>query len=723
MANATIYGTCFDNEGAVTPRYLFYAEVRPGDHNVDENYTSVTVALKVCRNPDHAYADSAYNLNNVTTVILSIDGSEVFHTTTSDIDTRNGKIWTFTTQTAKVYHETDGKKSLAISASFSGVAGVSSLKKGVLSGVVELDTIPRASEITSAGAVALGNKCSIKWTPASKNFRYVLEFSLGDWCYTTGVIHPNQTSVYTYSGYSIPLAVAEQITDAPSADMKVTLYTYSDTAGKTQVGDASSKTFAVTVPSNSATQPAVTMTLSPVSSLPETFAGLYIQGKTKVRAEFSATGKYGAEIAAYSMKVEGTAYGPDDDCTSDYLSQSGGVTIDGSAKDTRGIAGNTQKTVTVIGYSNPRILAASGESDVVAARCDADGNITDSGTCLKIKAKRSYSPVESGGVQKNFCKIQYRYAVNGGNYSAWTTILEADDLSSDEVITGALLVGTLSVEATYLVQIQAVDDVGEYTRTTITVPTERVYCHRDGARRSFTFGGYVEEDNTFAISEDITFKTKGPIDAQGGGNIDILVLGTKLTATADVPITLNDYKIPGNYYSPNGENSQYIADSPYIAGGFGMKVRQIQTADHIRQELFYGRTTWIRDCDGDEWSEWLYYQTTETARADYVVEIGTNSGWTYKKWNSGTYEMFGTFTVTPTEASLNASLYRTNDIIVDLPFPISSAYVSGTAEGHCWITGGSVSGDSAITVRIISDGEFNTTEAIEVRLTVVGTYA
>ena len=40
--------------------------------------------------------------------------------------------------------------------------------------------------------------------------------------------------------------------------------------------------------------------------------------------------------------------------------------------------------------------------------------------------------------------------------------------------------------------------------------------------------------------------------------------------------------------------------------------------------------------------------------------------------------------------------------------------------GFYWITNGGKSGDSAITLRIMSDKAFDTTKAIEVRLTVMG---
>lgn len=592
--------------------------------------------------------------------------------------------------------------------------------------VFTLDTIARASTISSAGDITLGGACKVKWTPFSESFRYKLKFALGSWSHTTGAIHPNKTSEYTYSAYKLLTDLAEYIPNSKTGTVKVTLYTYSDTNGTKQLGSADDETFTVTVPSNSSTEPTVTMALSPVSSLGSAFDGLYIQGKTKVKATLSATGKYDATIKAYSMKTEGVRYDSGDDYTSGYLSKSGDITVYGYAEDSRGITGETSQAITVIAYSKPKIQPASGESEVIAARCDASGNFSDSGTYLKIKAKRSYSPVTSGGVQKNFCKIRYRYKADGGSYSSWTTILAGNSLNSDEIVTGALLGGALSVDTSYRVQVVALDDVGEYGSTTITVPTDKVYMHRDKVRRSLSFGKYIEEDQCFDIAEDITLKARGPIQAIGGGNVDILTLGTKLTATADAKISLNDQKTPGNYYSPNAENSQYISGSPYSAGGFGLTVRQLQTTGYLRQELFYGRTTWIRHWDGTVWSDWWRYQTTtvpETASVDYVTETGVSGGWTYKKWKGGTYEMFGTFEVTPTGSAIRETLYRTENMTIEVPFTISSAYVSGSAVGYYCITNGGISGNSKITLRLMSDREFSTTTAIEVRLTVVGTYA
>lgn len=353
---------------------------------------------------------------------------------------------------------------------------------------VTLPLIPAASTITSAGAVTLGNACSVKWTPATSSFRYKLKFAIGSWGFTTRALHPNQTSAYTYTGYAIPLEVAKQLPTGRTGTMTVTLYTYSDSGATVQIGSADSETFTVTVPDNTDTKPTVSMSLTPVSTLPSTFNGLYVQGVTKVKATLSAKGKYNAGIASYMMKVDGVFYYSDDEYTSGYLTTAGIRNVYGYATDDRCHIGEASTPITVLPYNTPKLENAS------AVRCDAAGNVSDSGTYLKISAKRSYSPVVSGGVQKNFCEIRYRYS-DGRSYSDWVTILGKNILIGDTITTPALLNGELSNQASYTIQIQAIDDVGRYADTFIIIPTESVYWHRDGARNALGLGKYNERDN------------------------------------------------------------------------------------------------------------------------------------------------------------------------------------------------------------------------------------
>lgn len=402
-----------------------------------------------------------------------------------------------TVSVSDIAHNDDGTKSIAISGSVTAPSGTTLAgHKASGSGTFTLDTVPRASTITSTSNVTLGNACNVKWTPASASFRYKLKFTIGNWSYTTEAIHPNRKTAYTYTGYTIPLEAAKQITNSKTGTMTVTLYTYSDAAATKQVGSADAETFTVTVPDNSSTKPVVSMTLTPVGSLPSAFAGLFIQGKTRVKAALSAAGQYVATIKSYSMKVDGISHGSGDGYTSDYLSDYGNKTVYGYATDSREITGSKSQNITVIAYSKPKITVS------VCGRCDASGNLTDSGTYLKIKATRSYSTVISGGVQKNFCLIRYRYkAASAASYSAWTTILARDTLTTNQVETGALLGGVLAVNTSYMVQVQAIDDIGEYAETTISVQTDKVHTHR--AKNAMGLGKYAEGENVLDLGWDI----------------------------------------------------------------------------------------------------------------------------------------------------------------------------------------------------------------------------
>lgn len=389
------------------------------------------------------------------------------------------------------------------------------METGISPGLIELSkettltTIPRASAITSAEAAVLGSNAAVTWTPASVVFRYTLTFSVGSWTHTTGAIHPNTTSGYTYRSYVLPIGVVEQLSKN-TGTMSVVLKTYKSSVltAENLLGTSTAKTFTVTVPSNSDTQPTVSMELTPVHTLGEKFNGLYIHGKSKVKATLSAEGKYGADIRSYKMNVQGKDYSSPYE--SGYLT-AGNATVTGYATDSREITGSTEQTITVLPYSKPKIQAAYNEGNVIAVRCDKDGNISDGGTFLKIKAKRSYYPIVVDGVQRNHCEIRYRYKAVQGVYSDWMTILAGDNTTTDEVTTAALLDGALATNRTYLVQVGVIDDVGESTETAILVPTDKVYWHRDGKRNSFTFGGYVEEDNTFAIASGVTFRPIGGI--------------------------------------------------------------------------------------------------------------------------------------------------------------------------------------------------------------------
>ena len=433
---------------------------------------------------------------------LDVNGSKISGTTI--VSVLEAWVLVATKTVTGISHNGDGTKSISLSGAVTAPNGTSYAgKKSSGSETVSLDNIPRASTITSVSSsdVVLGNKLSVKWTPASASFVYKLKLSLGEWSYITDVIKPNTTSGWAHL-FVIPMEVANQIPNSKTGTMTVLLYTYSDIGATQQIGDVSTKEFTVTVPEDM--RPSTNLVWNPVHTLPNAFAKLYIQGKSRVNVVNNSVGRYGATIEAYTAKVEGKEY-TGKNITSDYLMNYGEVSLSGTAVDSRGYSSTKKTVITVIPYTKPSILPVDGEKAVVAARCDADGNLVDNGTYLKIKAKRSYSKVVSGDAQKNFCQIQYRYKLaSAESYSDWVTILDGNNLTSDEVGSAPLLGGVLSATSTYVVEIRAMDDVGETGSTIIYVPTATVYMHR--TKNAMGLGKYAESENLLDVAWDAHFR-------------------------------------------------------------------------------------------------------------------------------------------------------------------------------------------------------------------------
>lgn len=671
MASGTINLTQSATSGSYIDGKIVWSASADNDANVSKNVTAKLYVRK--DNTDTALTVATQGTWKYS---LTINGSTASGSVQKSVLT--DWVLVATKTIGSISHNSDGTKSITISGSVTAPTETNfegHVTSG--SGTAKLDTIPRASTITSVAAVTLGNKCSLKWTPASASFRYKLKFALGSWSYTTEAIHPNKTTAYTYTGYTIPLDVAEQLTSTISGTMTVTLYTYSNSAATAQVGEANSAAFVVTVPNNSSTKPTVTLTVSPVHSLPTAFNGLFVQGKSKVKGTISATGKYGASMRSYSMKVGGTSYGSSSSYTSGYLASYGSSIVYGYATDSRGFTGSTAKSISVIAYSKPKILPVSGQSKVVAARCDSNGNLSDSGTYLKIKAKRSYSPVMSGGEQHNFCTIRYRYrAVGASSFSAWTTILAGTTLASDVADTNPLLNGALAVNTSYEVQVGVVDSVGESAYTSITIPTDKVFLHRDGALGSFALGKYAESPG-FEVAQDWPSHFHGDVYGR--------VLGLGKLPTIPDYANLNDYRSFGVFSVAKSATAKTLVNCPsglagtlrvWSSNGSGIGGSYV----YIMQEYinYDNSGTYRRSIESGADGTWTYGSWKTVA--DYVE--GETGIWRWRKYSDGTAECWGRAKNTSKDISTEfGGLYYGNCDEVTFPFSFYTApVVTATVE-------------------------------------------
>lgn len=504
MASGTI-------NGSTSNQYIDAKIVWSSTPDQATNKSTVTAALYYKRN------NTGFETSGQGTFAITINGTKITETKTISI-TESGWVKAIE-NTVTVSHGTNGVKSISISAA--GAIPSTTLTSTAVSGTVSLDTIPRETTISNVVCSTKYFDGNLTYTYHPKTYGYYNRCNialnlLGDYISVKSInlgkaSKSNVSASVTLTEDELSI-IYNKIPNHAQGVLRFTIRTYSDAEYKNQIGDGEYKEIKLYIPSTDDTKPTATMTLSAVNSLEAPFNTLYIRGRSRVQATFTnMEGKYGADIESYSLLVDGDLCGSYDPsgCISALLATEGTRRVSGFVTDTRGNSRTYSQDIEVLTYSAPTVIPVSGESEIVCARCDASGNFTESGTYIRIKAKRRYSPLVSGGAQHNFCKIQYRYKPHGGTYSDWATILDTT-AASDEVDTGALL-GTLDVSTSYSVHIRAIDDMGESSSSTVLVPTERIYWHRAGSRNAFAFGKYVEEDDTFDIAEDITVNFRGGV--------------------------------------------------------------------------------------------------------------------------------------------------------------------------------------------------------------------
>jgi hypothetical protein len=690
--------------------------------DIATNTSTITASLQYKR------TNTGHTTYGTGTFSIYIDGAK--YTATKQITITENAWVTAITATRKVSHETNGTKTITFSVE--GSIPGTTLTSTKVTESYDLYTLPKETSIDSLTCATsfFTGKMTYRYTPKSSLVYNRCNISLNKDGTYIAVKSINlgkksasqQTSTVTLSESELE-TIYKEIPHAKLGKLRFTLRTYSDSGYNNQVGNTSYKEIHLSIPENTDTQPTTTMTLSPVSSLSAPFSSLYIQGKTKVDANFTnSEAKYGSNITTHTLIVGGKAYGSP--YTSGYLTTTGDITVTGSVSDSRGFSRKYNKTITVIPYSKPTLLPASGESEIICARCDKDGNINYSGTHLKIKAKRSYSKVMSDGAQNNYCSIRYRYREESAStFSDWKTILSKTS-DTDTIDSSPIANVVSSTDTAYVVQVGVIDDIGESDAVQFIVPTDFTTIDIPEAHNGKRIGLLRYAKDTDEPGIDVG----APIH---GGSVDNLTLGEMITATSTAPIDLNDFRTPSCYYSPDAENSKYIANTPYTGGGFGLEVREMQSANYIRQELYYGRTRWTRHWNNAEWSGWVRFLMTseeESFASDFVTDSGNENGWYYKKWKSGIFDMFGIFNITVTEASKEQGvMYYSEQFKLPTPFTMKNATVSGTATN--WfipITGGVSNGDDGedpyknVGFRVYRPTAFASGETFSVRLHVSG---
>lgn len=362
-----------------------------------------------------------------------------------------------TTHTATVSHNTDGSKSIVITANleFNGTVSGKYLSNITASKTVNLDTIPRASSFTIPSTVNTGSSLNVNISPANNSFKHKVRFLIdGTIKYTSSFI---AAGTNTFS-YLIPHGWL------PNHTLKVmTVQVLTFTSSEVYIAEKED-TINVVVPES--IKPTVTAL---TSSLYGTgLNGQYIQGKSQVKLVVTAKAGDGASAALSSYTFKGANIsdassefvGSSNTKTSSIINASGTVTYQVVVKDSRGRESEPFSTsIKVHKYADPQVKSIS------AQRCLSDGKLDTNGTYARVTVKISYAGIDG------YNKVTLKLLNSKDNYATANTVLDANNV--DDTYTG-VYGGEFENNQSYTIRATITDSMsGKHNKTATLQVSER----------------------------------------------------------------------------------------------------------------------------------------------------------------------------------------------------------------------------------------------------------
>lgn len=338
MASGTIKGT-FSNLSASN----LYPEIRwKSTKNDTNNNSSVTAELWFVRVNTAYISNNAYFLPRIT---INGDAAYPPNGTYAPFDMRKGthKVWQ---RTVTVAHNADGAKSITIAAG--GITGLSNLGNVSVSGTAKLDTIPRASSISSISGNQIGGNVTVNISRASNSFTHRVGYYDTDGQRRSAIIDAGTSGTFT-----IPIDRCSLLPNATSGTAKIIVDTYS---GGTKIG-STSKNHTMYVPSS--VVPSITSfkTQEVVTAVGNLGLGtnVFVQSKSTIGMTAAANGAHGSTIRDYTFSYNGASQGG----TVGRQFAAGNINGTREVKvvvtDSRGRKSESKHNVTILPYSAPKI--------------------------------------------------------------------------------------------------------------------------------------------------------------------------------------------------------------------------------------------------------------------------------------------------------------------------------------------------------------------------------
>lgn len=371
-------------------RFMSFYITWSANQNVEGNYSDVTVTSYWKTNNTRWGFDTGGNR----AASITINGNTT--SISKRFDSTNGtgtgwkqeNPWAIQTVTERVYHNSDGSKSISISARANGYAASygpsnSSASSGdcTASGTISLDTIPRASKVSATNA-DIGSTSTITVSRYSTSFKHTVSFScpgISD----TVIESDSEASVIPWT---VPDSIYATIPAAKYATVTITCRTYSKDTGAL-IGETTATMKATA--NEDECKPTVYGAVTDVNATTVSLTGnakTLIRYKSTASCEIVATAKNSASISAQYVNGVSIPSGTVE------IQNSEAVSFAFSATDSRGYSDSAPVKPTVIPYIpltiNPTFSRVSPTSNIITVEFYGNffsGNFGASSNALKVK--------------------------------------------------------------------------------------------------------------------------------------------------------------------------------------------------------------------------------------------------------------------------------------------------------------------------------------------------
>lgn len=372
-----------------------------------------------------------------------------------------------------VAHNNMGKGAVVLSADWhSGFTSSYTPSSLTVSGAVNLPDIPRASSVSASGLV-LGSAGTLVVARAVSTFTHTIKLKCGSAAQVTVATKSSATSI----SYTPPLDWAAQNTAGTTVNITAEVTTYN---GYTVVGTVTN-TLKASIPAS--VKPTLSVALADTAGYQSTYG--WVQGKSVLKATYTASGSYGSTIVSKALTIGGKAASADG---GNALQNTGTMAVVATVTDSRGRTASVTQNITVNAYSGP------GIQDLTFLRGDySGGEWTDNAMGDDIKLTFTLSIQLTG----NKATVEITGASNlTGQTSGAKTVYLVD----------------YGTDSTGVVQVKATDSLGTTVTREITIPTVSVPMNMSFTLPGVCFGGVAEHEKVVEFKWPIRYLGKSLLD-------------------------------------------------------------------------------------------------------------------------------------------------------------------------------------------------------------------